>query len=360
MVRRVLLARGGALDSDTGLGRAHFSLVSLLEKTLVRDWTLAGTIEHPVKENILLSVWNRWVVHPKIVKQKSESSNVDLLHITDQEQAHLVPRYSKIPIAVTVHDLFHIKPETITIENQSINVGDINPNPVRKLDIKKLKSGLNRANLLICISESTRNEVKRLFPDKKTALVRHQIDVDHWNPEINPKSSELINDFYDPEKCLIITVGSNEPRKRLKLVDDIFLQLDSEVVKEINLVNIGSDIKVNEDQLIASFQHAEALLFPSISEGFGYPPAEAMAAGCKVLASDCPAHNEIVPNEYLLPADELRAWVDAVEAVHLEWKMHKGGGRKANMKLIQHVSNLLSPKAHGVALSKAYDSLFTK
>jgi glycosyltransferase involved in cell wall biosynthesis len=130
------------------------------------------------------------------------------------------------------------------------------------------------------------------------------------------------------------------------------------VSKDINLVNIGSEIRLDEDQLIASFQHAEALLFPSVSEGFGYPPAEAMAAGCKVLASDSAAHNEIIPNNYLLPVDEIRAWVDAVEVIHSEWKMNKGQQRQANNNLIQHVRNLLSPSAHGTALSKAYDSLF--
>ena len=51
MVRRVLLARGGALRSNTGLGRAHFSVVSLLEKTLVKDWTLAGNIEQKMEDN---------------------------------------------------------------------------------------------------------------------------------------------------------------------------------------------------------------------------------------------------------------------------------------------------------------------
>ena len=358
MVRRVLLSRGGALRSNTGLGRAHFSLISLLEKTLVKDWTLAGVLEHPEKNNILARIWHRWIIHPNLVGEKTESSNADLLHITDQEQAHLVPKDCKIPVVVTVHDLFHINPRKIIIDNDVINVGENNPNFIRKYDIKKLKTGLNRADLLICISESTRNEVKRLFPNKKTALVRHQIDVDHWNPELNPKSSELISDFYDPEKCLIITVGSNEPRKRLDLVKDIISGLDSEISKEINLVNIGSDIRLNEDQLIASFQHAEALLFPSVSEGFGYPPAEAMAAGCKVLASDSAAHNEIIPSNYLLPTDELRAWIDAIETVHSEWRMNKGEERQINLKLIQHVRNLLSPTAHGIALSKAYNSLF--
>ena len=38
--------------------------------------------------------------------------------------------------------------------------------------------------------------------------------------------------------------------------------------------------------------------------------------------------------------------------------MNKGKDREVNHQLIEHVRNLLSPTAHGIALSKAYDSLF--
>ncbi len=358
VVRRVLLARGTNLESNTGLGRAHDAVVSLLEKTLVKDWTKAGIIEHPIKTQAISRVWNRWYGHPKLVESQTNSSTADLLHITDQEQAHLVPKNSSIPVAVTVHDLFHIKPRNIHIGEVSIKVGNMNPNFIRKMDIKKLKYGLERADLLICISESTRQEVKRLFPEKLTALVRHQIDVDYWNPDNNPKSSEIISEFYDPKKCLLITVGSDEPRKRLNLVDKIISCLPPEVSDEINVVNIGSDVKLTDEQLVAAFQYADALLFPSVSEGFGYPPAEAMAAGCRVIASDSAAHNEIIPKNYLLPVDELRAWVDAVERVHSDWKRNVGEPRKPNLNLIEHVRNILSPQAHGISLSNAYDLLF--
>ena len=53
----------------------------------MKDWTLAGNIGHPIKNNIFHRVWNRWVIHPRSVRVITESSNVDLLHITDQEQA---------------------------------------------------------------------------------------------------------------------------------------------------------------------------------------------------------------------------------------------------------------------------------
>ena len=68
-------------------------------------------------------------------------------------------------------------------------------------------------------------------------------------------------------------------------------------------------------------RHAsEALLFPSVSEGFGYPPIEAMASGTPVLCADMPSHNELMPSGMCLPANDLHAWQEAILAVHGAWK----------------------------------------
>ena len=110
---------------------------------------------------------------------------------------------------------------------------------------------------------------------------------------------------------------------------------------------------------MAALQHAEALLFPSISEGFGYPPVEAMAAGCPVLATDLPAHNEVIPKDCLLPADDISAWVHAISEIHTEWKRAGGVPRNPEDSLIKHVREKLSSEAHGEALSAAYATVLT-
>ena len=63
---------------------------------------------------------------------------------------------------------------------------------------------------------------------------------------------------------------------------------------------------VDEHDLIASYQHADVLLFPSAAEGFGLPVVEAMAAGTIVLASDLPAHNMHLRKEFLVSAENPR------------------------------------------------------
>ncbi len=107
--------------------------------------------------------------------------------------------------------------------------------------------------------------------------------------------------------------------------------------------------------MVAAFQHAELLLFPSAGEGFGYPPVEAMAAGCPVLASDLPAHNEIIPEHCLLSSTDIRAWTEAIEKVHTEWRRAGGVPRHPDEELMEHVNRLLSPASQGKSLAEAYD-----
>jgi glycosyltransferase involved in cell wall biosynthesis len=287
-----------------------------------------------------------------------EDSEADLLHITDQEQAHLVPEGCAIPVVVTVHDMFHLKPRQIKAGDIRIPVGDQRPGLFRRRDLKRLNEGLARADLLICVSEMTRRDVERMFPGKPTALVRHQIDLDYWDPEANPRSRELIAEHDDDSKCLLITVGTDEPRKRLDFVREVITRLPEEVAQDIHMLHIGSEVELSDEQLVAALQHAEALLFPSISEGFGYPPAEAMAAGCPVIAANLPAHNEVIPKRCLLPATDVVVWVDEVVRVHTAWKRAGGVPRNPDDSLIEHVSASLSPEAQGESLSRAYETAF--
>ncbi|MBT4059667.1 MAG: glycosyltransferase [Euryarchaeota archaeon] len=309
MARRVLLVRGGALPRQSGLGRAHYELVDRLVAGQIPGYELAGVIEHPLGGNPLQRWWRRRKSHPARVRKAAvegvKGELVDLIHVTDQEQAHLVPEGSSVACSITVHDLFHLLPRVVI----GIEVGDHSPNGTRRKDLDCLREGLQHADLLISISEATAEECRELWPEKPVSVVHHAIDSKPYQIEGNIGLRNFV----------LLTVGSDEPRKRLDFLDEVVDALPSEVRGDLNLVKVGSHLKLSDDELIAAYQRAEALLFPSAGEGFGLPVLEAMAAGCKVLASDLPAHNEVVDPSMLLSATDKMAWMEAIKELHTAW-----------------------------------------
>ena len=107
---------------------------------------------------------------------------------------------------------------------------------------------------------------------------------------------------------------------------------------------MGSNI--SDEVLNLHRWHTEALLFPSGAEGFGYPPVESMAAGQPVLASDRPAHNELMPDGACLPAEDSEAWRAAITDVYQTWVARGGAPREADTALMEHVAFLAPERFH--------------
>ena len=136
----------------------------------------------------------------------------------------------------------------------------------------------------------------------------------------------------------MLYVGAADPRKRLSYLGQVLKTCDPELRAgsvlhivgdrslEANAMasSVGVEVVVHpmlDDEALMGLRHsADVLLFPSAGEGYGYPPVEAMAAGCPVLCSDLPAHNELMPEGTCLPAGDVGAWRAALEAQFHSWK----------------------------------------
>ncbi|GIQ96610.1 MAG: hypothetical protein CM15mP2_0970 [Methanobacteriota archaeon] len=142
----------------------------MLESGKVDGWQLAGICEYPLEKtsNPISRIWQRWFAHPKRVAREINrlvsNNQCDLVHITDQEQGHLMPRNCPVPGIITVHDLFHLFPEHLRFSDEVIAVGDTKPGIVRRRDLQKLKAGINRANHLLCNSKHTLEAAEQHFP----------------------------------------------------------------------------------------------------------------------------------------------------------------------------------------------------
>jgi glycosyltransferase involved in cell wall biosynthesis len=72
----------------------------------------------------------------------------------------------------------------------------------------------------------------------------------------------------------------------------------------------------SDDEVDALYRSASALVLPSLYEGFGFTPLEAMARGCPVLASDIPALREVSGDgALLLPLEDEDVWAAAIRRV---------------------------------------------
>jgi glycosyltransferase involved in cell wall biosynthesis len=110
----------------------------------------------------------------------------------------------------------------------------------------------------------------------------------------------------------ILAVGSIDPRKNLRALIEAFQQRRD---KAVHLVVVGSRNKVFADdqvrqnaeadatihftgyvsdaQLVQLYRNATLFVYPSLYEGFGLPPLEALYQGCPVIVSDIPPHREV-------------------------------------------------------------------
>lgn len=390
MGRKVMLVRGGTLGPNSGIGGAHHALQESLAAGNVPGWSLHGVEEYHLgaRPSAFRRVSQRWFSHPRRIQRLSKNeTSVDLIHITDQEQAHLVPRNSAIPTVVTVHDLFHLFPEVKSFGQTKVEIGQSRPSAVRRRDLRKLRAGLARADLLLCDSNSTLAACNMHFPNIKALWLPLGLSMERFDPSQANQASASSPAQHLGRACHLLIVGSHDPRKRMDFLFNVLGGLDAEVKQDLHVHHVGdpksptgapSIVELAAAHSIPHFTAhggdlsdialmdmrfaSEALLFPSISEGFGYPPLEAMATGTRVLCSNEASHNELMPEGSCLPADDVKAWRAALLDVHQGWKQRTSSDEKhrwpdADQALVAHAHSF-DMNVYNQRTSDAYNTLF--
>ncbi len=157
-----------------------------------------------------------------------------------------------------------------------------------------------RSKAVLTVSEFSRSEIKRLlkFGDKRIEIIYNAVGFE--KPET---TKPLIPGKY------ILTVSSLDPRKNIFALIKAFQKLNR---KDIKLVIVGISNKIfnnaeelpdaeniiywgkaNDEDLASLYSNAEMFVFPSLYEGFGIPPLEAMKFGCPTIVSDTASLPEV-------------------------------------------------------------------
>ena len=256
-------------------------------------------------------IWEQ-VILPKLLTQ----NKIDVFHSPN----YIAPIFCGIPTVITVHDLsVFLFPE-------------LHPFYRRTRHNLLFPSSIKRATRIITVSEQTQRDLSSRFPYTTAKTVTIHNGLPNW---FHNKTSKMELDFKLPDQYILF-VGTLEPRKNLDLMLTAFAQVKkrnhlphqllviggegwgkNHIPKKLRDYGIHDEViftgHLEHQQLPLIYQKAALLVFPSLYEGFGFPPLEAMASGIPVIASNISSIPEVVGTAgILLDPKKLDVWADTI------------------------------------------------
>ena len=290
--------------------------------------------KHPARR----LVWEQ-IIFPGLVGQ----ANLDLLHSLHYTRPYRLP----CPSVVTFHDMtFFLYPHMHTLTK-------------RVFFANTIRVSARRADALIADSESTRQDAIRLLgipPGKISAIPLGVDEVFHPVHDVNLLAD--VRQRYNLPEQFILFVGVVEPRKNLSLLLKSYKTLVSEdithplviagrfgwmyndLLRQIDALGLKDKIQftgyIPQTDLPIVYNLADVFVYPSIYEGFGLPPLEAMACGTPVITTAISSMPEHVGDAgILIPAEDEWALSRAIHTVLTDRRLReqlslKGSKQAAN------------------------------
>lgn len=197
---------------------------------------------------------------------------------------------------------------------------------------KNKRLAVNRADHIICISESTKNDLCSTFDVREDRVTVIHLGFEKLNPQFSDLKKPI-----GAMRPFLLYVGSRRGYKNfermLKAVSSSFALKNSfeviafggggfnreeqEMISRLGLSTKSVRQVGGGDGLLGHlYARASALVYPSVYEGFGLPPLEAMAHDCPVVTSNTSSMPEVVGDAgmYFDPMD-IEAQAHAIESV---------------------------------------------
>ena len=233
-----------------------------------------------------------------------QEAGLDLIHGT----AFVGPQVSACPFVITVHDLsFLLYPRSFPALNR------VYLRVFTRLSVR-------RARRIIAVSESTKRDLIRYYgvSPAKVDVVYHGVD-----PDFRPMPAAEVAGFRrqrDLPGRFILFVGTLEPRKNVARLIEAYARLPEsrpplmllggkgwlydEIFARVEMLNLQGEVSfvgyVPTEELPLWYNAATLFVYPSLYEGFGLPPLEAMACGTPVVTSAASSLPEVVGQAGLL------------------------------------------------------------
>lgn len=224
----------------------------------------------------------------------------DIYHIIDQSYSHLAYFIPKEKIVITCHDLIPlIFPEKISKKGL--------------ISFKYYISGMKRAKKIIADSTCTKEDIIKILRIEKDKIeVVQPICLNKKKFEITKKGMKRKYNLID--KTVLLSIGNCFYKNTLLILNALkelkknyssillikiggFSKKEIIFIKENKLEkNVIVKQNLNQKQIEELYYLSDILVFPSIYEGFGIPPLEAMACGTPVITSNVASLPEVVGN----------------------------------------------------------------
>lgn len=241
-------------------------------------WIEESSPKYSLREHVSLS-------------RKASENEITLFH----SPHYTLPYLLNCKSIVTIHDLIHLK------------FREFFPYWKTKAAEFLIQQAIKKADLVITVSKTSRDDILEMFPASKGKIeVLYNRLSEEW---LQPPEEMDLSTLGLPSEY-VLYVGNFKKHKGIDTLIEAWSRLKNrpalvltgksgEMDSDLNArVFSQPDIRVlgfaSGTLLRNLYRKAMLFVFPSLYEGFGYPPLEAMASGAPVLSSDAPALKEIL------------------------------------------------------------------
>ena len=243
----------------------------------------------------------RWLAVPFGIPFAAKCVGADVLHATS-----VAPPISDTNLVVTVHDLGYRKQPQLY------------PPLVRLRLAALIGAGAKRARKIIAISEATKRDLLEAYdiPSERIRVIYNGVD-EQFRPLSDTDEITRRLARYSIPRPYVLYVGRHHPGKNLGRLIEAFANVRRRGLADLSLVLVGTGLYYAEsvyrrvgqlgvaDRVVLPgyvdaadlpyiYNGARAFAYPSLFEGFGLPPLEAMSCGIPTLVSDASCLPEIV------------------------------------------------------------------
>lgn len=302
-----------------GLGRYTQKLIEELEKVDIHNQYYIFLNSHNIDEynptnpnfhKVLADIpwysWQEQILFPRLLGKY----HLDLVHFPHFN----IPLLYRKPYVVTIHDLILLEYPTRKASRLNAVMYMIKNLAYRLV----ILNAVYTAKKIITISEYTRQSLVKHFriPAHSMEMIYEGIDLEKFNP-LNAQPFDFSSFNLLPENYLLY-VGNVYPHKNIDVLVKVFASLKKRptINSNLKLVLVGKkdhflegiieQVKrlgledsvvfpgyVPDEQLISLYESCLCYVFPSLYEGFGLPPLEAIALGAPVVVSNTTCLPEI-------------------------------------------------------------------